>query len=89
VTAAQMAVDDFGGKVLGKPVSVVEVPLAAVVPQFTGMGFSEDIAKLFQEMYEGILDGTVAFDGTGEHRKGTVTPQEVLGNLLKAEKPAA
>jgi len=76
-------------KLLGKPVSVVEVPLAAVVPQFTGMGFSEDIAKLFQEMYEGILDGTVAFDGTGEHRKGTVTPQEVLGNLLKAEKPAA
>ncbi len=68
---------------LGKPVNVVEVPLAALVPEFTKLGFTEDVAKLFQEMYEGILNGTVAFDGSGEHRKGTVTPQEVLAALLK------
>jgi uncharacterized protein YbjT (DUF2867 family) len=69
---------------LGKPVNVVEVPLDAVVPEFTKLGFTEDTAKLFREMYEGILNGTVAFDGTGERRKGTVTPREVLGNLLQA-----
>jgi len=69
---------------LGKPVNVLELPLAAVVPEFTKLGFTEDVAKLFAEMYQGVLDGHVAAEGTGDHRKGTVTPQEVLAGLLKA-----
>lgn len=69
---------------LGKPVNVLELPLAAVVPEFTKLGFAEDVAKLFAEMYAGILSGHVSAPATGEHRKGTVTPQEVLLNLLKS-----
>jgi uncharacterized protein YbjT (DUF2867 family) len=69
---------------LGKPVNVLELPLAAVVPEFTKLGFTEDVAKLFAEMYAGILSGHVSAPATGEHRKGTVTPQEVLAGLLKA-----
>jgi uncharacterized protein YbjT (DUF2867 family) len=69
---------------LAKPVKVLELPLAAVVPEFTKMGMSEGISKLFAEMYAGILSGHVAAEGTGEHRRGTVTAQETLANLLKA-----
>jgi uncharacterized protein YbjT (DUF2867 family) len=70
-------------RLLGKPVHVLELPLTAVVPEFTKLGFAEDVAKLFAEMYAGILSGHVSAPATGEHRKGTVTPQEVLANLLK------
>jgi len=72
---------------LGKPVNVLELPLDAVVPEFTKLGFTEDAAKLFAEMYAGILSGHVSAPANGDHRKGTVTPQEVLANLLKAAGP--
>lgn len=72
---------------LGKPVNVMELPLAAVVPEFTKLGFTEDAAKLFAEMYAGVLSGRVSAPATGDHRKGTVTPQEVLAGLLKANSP--
>ena len=69
---------------LGKPVNVLELPLDAVVPEFTKLGFTADAANLFAEMYAGILSGHVSAPNTGEHRIGTVTPHEVLGNLLQA-----
>jgi NAD(P)H dehydrogenase (quinone) len=69
---------------LGKPIKVLALPLAAVVPEFMKMGMSEAISKLFAEMYAGILDGHVAAEGAGEFRHGTVTAQEVLAKLLKA-----
>jgi uncharacterized protein YbjT (DUF2867 family) len=72
---------------LGKPVRVLELPLDAVVPEFTKLGFTEDAAKLFAEMYAGLLSGHVSAPATGEHRKGTVTPEEVLAGLLKAASP--
>ena len=74
-------------RLLGKPVHVLELPLNAVVPEFTKVGFTEDAAKLFAEMYKGILSGHVSAPAAGEHRKGTVTPQEVLSGLLKAASP--
>ena len=74
-------------KLLGKPVHVLELPLDAVVPEFTKLGFTEDAAKLFGEMYAGLLSGHVSAPATGEHRKGTVTSQEVLTGLLKAASP--
>ena len=74
-------------RLLGKPIHVLELPLDAVVPEFTKLGFTEDAAKLFAEMYAGILSGHVSAPATGEHRKGTVTPQEVLAGLLKAASP--
>jgi uncharacterized protein YbjT (DUF2867 family) len=52
-------------RVLGRPVKVQEAPLAAVVPTFTSFGLSEGMARLYQEMYAGILDGTVAWEPAG------------------------
>ena len=74
-------------KLLSKPIHVLELPLDAVVPEFTKLGFTEDAAKLFAEMYAGLLSGHVSAPATGEHRKGTVTPEEVLAGLLKAASP--
>ena len=42
---------------LGHEVVVEEAPLAAVVPALTSFGISENIAGLFRDMYEGILNG--------------------------------
>lgn len=47
----------------GAPVQVVAAPLDAVVPTFTGLGASPQIAALYREMYAGILSGRVAFAG--------------------------
>jgi uncharacterized protein YbjT (DUF2867 family) len=68
-------------RLLGKPVKVVEAPLEAVVPTFTSFGASEDIARLFREMYEGIARGTVAPE-PGEHVRGATPLETTLRALL-------
>lgn len=67
-------------KILGKPINVVEPPLAAVVPTFTSFGISQNIAELFQEMYEGVISGKVALSGA-ELVRGT-TPLETTLRAL-------
>jgi len=56
------AVADAASRIFGRPVKVQEAPLTAVVPTFTSFGVSEGMARLFQEMYSGIIDGTVAWE---------------------------
>lgn len=50
-------------RLLDRPVSVAHAPLAAVVPTFTSFGISGDVAALFRDMYEGINNGTVSWQG--------------------------
>lgn len=69
-------------RILGKPVSVVEAPLDAVVPTFTSFGASENLAGLYREMYEGIASGVVAPESGGEHVRGTTPIEAVLRGLL-------
>ncbi len=71
------------GGILGKEVKLVEAPLDAVVPTFMSFGISEHLAGLYREMYEGLINGQVAWDGKGERKAGTTTPEEVLGGMLK------
>jgi uncharacterized protein YbjT (DUF2867 family) len=59
------AVADAASRIFGRPVTVQEAPLEAVVPTFTSFGVSAGMASLFQEMYAGILDGTVAWELLG------------------------
>ncbi len=66
------------GKLLGRPVRVVEAPLDAVVPTFASFGVSENVAGLFREMYAGVASGVVRFDGRGESARGTTTVEEAL-----------
>ena len=71
------------GSILGKDVHVAEGPLDAVVPAFLSFGISEHMAGLYREMYEGLIKGRVAWDGTGERRRGTTPPREVLAGMLR------
>jgi uncharacterized protein YbjT (DUF2867 family) len=71
-------------KVLGKPVQLVEAPLDAVVPTFTSFGISADIAALYRGLYEGIINGKVAFEGgKAEAHRGTTTAEDTLRALAK------
>jgi uncharacterized protein YbjT (DUF2867 family) len=70
-------------KQLGKSVQVVEAPLDAVVPTFTSFGISPDIARLYREMYAGLISGRVAFEGgRAEARRGSTTLEATLRTLL-------
>jgi uncharacterized protein YbjT (DUF2867 family) len=67
-------------RLLGKPVTVAQPPLDAVVPTFISLGASENIAGLFRELYEGMAQGKVAAE-PGEHVRGT-TPLDVTLRAL-------
>ncbi|MES1185798.1 MAG: NmrA family NAD(P)-binding protein [Myxococcales bacterium] len=69
-------------KLLGRPIQLVEPPLDAVVPTFTSFGISADVARLFQQMYEGIRNGRVSAEGgQAEARRGTTTLEQTLRAL--------
>lgn len=70
--------------ILNRDVKVAEAPLSAIVPTFTSFGFTEDVARLFEEMYAGILSGHVDFSGAGaELHHGELTPAHVFEQLLQ------
>jgi uncharacterized protein YbjT (DUF2867 family) len=68
------------GRLLGKPVSVQEAPLEAVVPTFMGFGMSEDLAGLYAEMIGAIRSGRVQFEGAQRR----VSASEPLESVLRA-----
>jgi uncharacterized protein YbjT (DUF2867 family) len=69
---------------LAREVRVVNPPMSAAVPTFVKLGFSEDAAKLFEEMYVAANCGKLVFEKTGtEFRRGTVTPRDVFEKLLR------
>lgn len=70
------------GKILGKSVEAAVAPLEAVVPTFTSFGISAHMAGLFQEMYDGIAKGVVAFEGKGARLvRGQVDAETALRGL--------
>ena len=71
------------GAILGKEVKVDEAPLDAIVPALTSFGISEHVAGLYREMNEGLLNGTVDWDGKGERKRGSTTPEEVFRPMLQ------
>jgi len=76
------AVADAASRIFGRTVKVLEAPLAAVVPTFTSLGVSEAMARLIQEMYAGIIDGTVAWErGDAEFVRGGIGVEEGLRAL--------
>lgn len=67
------------GKILGKPINVVEPPLDAVVPTFTSFGISPNIAGLYRDMYQGVRDNNVVFQGApAVARRGKTPVEETL-----------
>ncbi|MEI9936502.1 MAG: NmrA family NAD(P)-binding protein [Pseudomonadota bacterium] len=70
------------GKILGREVKVAEVPLEAAVPTFTSFGFSQCVAEGFREMYEGIANGKVSWEGgSAEAARGTTSLETALRAL--------
>jgi uncharacterized protein YbjT (DUF2867 family) len=72
------------GSVLGRKVEPAVAPLDAVVPTFVSFGVSEHVASLFREMYEGVISGHVAWDGKGERKRGSATPEETFRPMLQS-----
>ncbi len=71
------------GKLLKRAVTVQHAPLSAVVPTFKSFGFSDDAARLFEEMYRGFEQGTINYEKTGAtHVRGRVTATEALQRLV-------
>jgi uncharacterized protein YbjT (DUF2867 family) len=67
----------------GKPIRLETHPLDAVIPTFTALGFSQDVARLFREMIEGINSGHVAYAGKGTtFQRGNVTALEAVNQML-------
>ena len=50
------------GQILGKPVTAQHAPLSAVVPTFKSFGFSDEAAKLFEEMYTSFSTGAIGYE---------------------------
>ena len=68
--------------ILGREVTPSVAPLDAAVPTLTSFGISEHVAALFREMYEGFIQGHVAWDGKGERRRGRTTPEDTFRPML-------
>jgi uncharacterized protein YbjT (DUF2867 family) len=65
-------------KILGRTIKAVQAPLEAVVPTFTSLGISQNIAELYREMYAGIASGRVAEEPGNEKVRGATSVGETL-----------
>ncbi|HSQ62698.1 MAG TPA: NAD-dependent epimerase/dehydratase family protein [Polyangiaceae bacterium] len=57
------------------------IRIDGLVPAMTGMGVSEDVARLYREMIEAFGSGKARFEGTHKSVRGTTTLAEVLRAL--------
>ena len=70
-------------ELLKRAVTVQHAPLSAVVPTFKSFGFSDDAARLFEEMYACIERGQLDFERQGAtHLRGRVTATDALQRLV-------
>lgn len=63
-----LSADDIAkafGRAVGRDVATEAGPIEAVVPAFTSFGMSTSSAQAFEEMYRGIANGKVAWQGNG------------------------
>ncbi|MEM9188594.1 MAG: NmrA family NAD(P)-binding protein [Myxococcota bacterium] len=68
------------GELLERDIKLAPETTDAVIPRFTKLGFTEPIAALVKEMYEGYSDGTMAFER--EPARGETTLRNGLSALL-------
>jgi uncharacterized protein YbjT (DUF2867 family) len=71
-------------KVFGRKIEVQAAPMSAAPAVLQSDGMSEDLARLFVEMLEGINSGRIDFERTGaEFKRGVVTPVDVFARAAK------
>lgn len=66
----------------GRAVKAQQFPLDAMVPTLTGLGVPADVAELYREMTDGIIQGRVAFEGGHRRVRGDVDLETVLKGVL-------
>ncbi|MGH7182981.1 MAG: NmrA family protein, partial [Nitrospiraceae bacterium] len=69
-------------QILGKAVSTQLSPLSAVLPSFKSFGFSDEAAKLFEEMYTSFSRGAIGYEHPASLVRGTVTLSEALRGMV-------
>jgi uncharacterized protein YbjT (DUF2867 family) len=72
------------GRILGKSVTAQHAPLSAVVPTFKSFGFSDEAAKLFEEMYTAFSTGAIGYEHPASVIRGRVTLAEALKGFVKS-----
>ena len=70
------------GLILGKSVMAQHAPLIAVVPTFKSFGFSDEAAKLFEEMYTSFSTGAIGYEHPATLVRGNVTLVEALRGMV-------
>lgn len=69
------------GKIAGKPVKAVTVPVSAMVESFVGMGASRELGEMYGELTVAMNEGRLQWEGDAPLR-GTVTLEQRLRELL-------
>jgi len=69
-------------ELLGKPVQVQPAPLSAIVPTFTQLGTSTEVAKLYEEMFQDGMRKMAWEGGSAEQVKGWTDLRAGLQHLL-------
>lgn len=70
------------GQILGKTVTTQHAPLSAVVPTFKSFGFSDEAAKLFEEMYTSFSKRVIGYEHPDKLVRGTVTLAAALRGMV-------
>lgn len=70
------------GQILGKTVTAQHAPLSAAVPTFKSFGFSDEAAKLFEEMYTAFSKGMIGYEHPDKLVRGSVTLREALQGMV-------
>jgi uncharacterized protein YbjT (DUF2867 family) len=67
-------------------VRVQHVPLSTAGPILISLGFSDDVARLLEEMYAGIDHGRIRYEGNGAaHARGLVALSDAVSEYLSRE----
>jgi uncharacterized protein YbjT (DUF2867 family) len=69
-------------QILGKTVMAQHAPLSAVVPTFKSFGFSDEAARLFEEMYTAFSKGAIGYEHPDKLVRGTVTLDDALRTMV-------
>jgi uncharacterized protein YbjT (DUF2867 family) len=70
------------GQIFGNPVSAQHAPLSAVAPTFKSFGFSDEAAKLFEEMYTSFSQGKIEYEHPASLVRGKITLAEALRGMV-------
>lgn len=69
-------------QMLGRSVTAQAAPLVAVVPTMTSFGFSDEAARLYEEMYAGFLKQTIRYEHPDRIQRGTIQLNEALRRMV-------